>query len=72
MIHMGILEYVLGWIAFFAAMAALTLMGYRAIQADVTRREDEEIYRLAREMAERAEVTVDARIEIIDEMGKVG
>lgn len=63
------IEYILGWIAFFAAMAAITLMGYQALQSEVTRREDDEIYRLAQEMAERAEVTVDARIEIIDEMG---
>lgn len=65
------IEYILGWIAFFAAMAAITLMGYQALQSEVTRREDDEIYRLAQEMAERAEVTVDARIEIIDEMGSV-
>lgn len=66
------LEYILGWLAFFVAMLALFLMGMQAMQSAVTHREDEEIYRLAQEMAEHAEVTVDARIAIIDEMASTG
>ena len=65
------IEYILGWIAFFAAAIALGLMAIQGMQYELTRREDAEIYRLAQEMAEHAEVTVDARIEIIDEMGGV-
>lgn len=62
-------EYLLGWLAFFAAVVALGLMAIQGMQYELTRREDAEIYRLAQEMASHAEVTVDARIAIIDEMG---
>lgn len=63
------IDYILGWLAFFAAAAAIALMVMQGMQYELTRREDAEIYRLAREMAEHAKVTVDARIAIIDEMG---
>lgn len=61
------LEYIFGWLTFFAAVTAVGLMAIQGMQYDLTRREDGEIYRLAQEMAEHAEVTVDARIAIIDE-----
>ena len=63
------IEYILGWLTFFAAMTALGLMIIQGMQYELTRREDAEIRRLAQEMAENAHVTVDARIAIIDEMG---
>ncbi|MBQ4345800.1 MAG: hypothetical protein IJC75_01555 [Oscillospiraceae bacterium] len=63
------IEYILGWLTFFAAMTALGLMLIKGMQDAVERREQNEIYRLAQEMAENAHVTVDARIVIIDEMG---
>lgn len=66
---MSLIEYVLGWMTFFVAIGILLVFVIQAIQSEVTHREDAEIYRLAREMAEHAEVTVDARIEIVDEMG---
>lgn len=62
------LEYIFGWLTFFAAVIAVGLMAIQGMQYELTRREDEEIHRLAQEMAEHAEVTVDARIAIIDEM----
>lgn len=65
------IAYILGWLALFAAVSAIALMMVQGMQHELTRREDAEIYRLAREMAEHAEVTVDARIAIIDEMGGV-
>lgn len=63
------LEFLLGWLAFFAAVIALGFMAIQGLQYELTRREDAEIYRLAQEMAENASVTVNARIAIIDEMG---
>lgn len=62
------LEYIFGWLTFSAAVIAVGLMAVQGMQYELTHREDEEIYRLAQEMAEHAEVTVDARIAIIDEM----
>ena len=66
---MTLIEYILGWATFFISIGILLVFIIQAIQSEVTHREDAEIYRLAREMAEHAEVTVDARIAIIDEMG---
>lgn len=62
------IEYILGWMAFFAAVIAIGMMAIQGMQYELTRREDAEIYRLAQDMAEHAEVTVDARIAVIDEM----
>lgn len=66
------IEYILGWLTFFAVMTALGLMLIKGMQDAVERREQNEIYRLAQKMAENANVTVDAHIVIIDEMGGVG
>lgn len=65
---MTLIEYVLGWLTFGAAITAVVIMLIKGMQDAVERREQNEIYRLAQKMAENANVTVDARIAIIDEM----
>ena len=65
---MTLIEYVLGWLTFGAAITALVIMLIKGMQDAVERREQNEIYRQAQKMAENANVTVDARIAIIDEM----